>query len=106
MQKIKTLIANNKNILYILAYVAAGSLAIGLYPHAKQHMIVQDAWLWIIKSNATFNFILFYFLWGIGSDKFTKHMPKWKSWTIFIIGLILITAMFRIFGGMNTIFDK
>ena len=69
-------------------------------------MIVQDAWLWIIKSNVTFNFILFYFLWGLASDKFTKHMPKWKGWLIFGIGLLIISSVFKFAGGMETIFDK
>ena len=94
----------NRNKLFVASYIFAGAVAAVSYLHAKEAMIVQDAWIWIIKSNVTFNFILFLFLWGLVADKYTKHMPKKKGWLIWGVGFIIIILIFRFIGGMETIF--
>lgn len=104
--KIKEKVLKYITPLYITGYITVGLLMILLYVPARTHMIVQDAWIWIIKSNVTFNFILFFFMWGIISDKFTKSMPKWKSWAIFLIGLAIIVLTFHYAGGYETIWSK
>lgn len=106
MQKVKAQLTRYKCYVAPVSYFIIAVLATILYLPAREHMIVQDAWIWIIKSNVTFNFILFFFLWGIISDKYTKHMKKWQGWLIFSVGLVAIVLMFHFWGGYETIWSK
>ena len=101
----KASLAKYSRVLWILGYTVAGAAAILFYVPAREHMIVQDAWVWIIKSNVTFNFILFFFLWGMLSDKMTKKLAKWKGWLVWGIGLIIIVLAFHFLGGYETIWS-
>lgn len=103
----KELLVKHRNKLHGLAYATIGLLAIFLYLPAREHMIVQDAWIWIIKSNITFNFILLFFIWGFTSDRIAKSRG-WKingikSWTLFAVGLVALILIFKFVGGYKTI---
>lgn len=102
----RVLLSKHKNKLWIPAYILVGALAIYLYFPAKEHMIVQDAWIWIIKSNVTFNFILFFFIYGVILDKITKKMSRKKAWAILIAGAVLIVVAFQFAGGYETIWSR
>lgn len=91
-------------------YIVAG-VGVGLsYFPAKAHMIAQDAWIWVVKSNVTVNFILLFFIWGMLTDRISKD-KGWstngmKSWGMFFVGIIVLVTIFTVFGGYETIWDK
>jgi len=95
--------ANQQKILPFI-YALIGITALLCYLPARKLMIVQDAWIWIIKSNSTLNFFIFLFMWGVVTDHYTKGMPRRKGWLIWGIGFVVIALLFRFVGGMITIF--
>lgn len=104
MKEAKEWIVSRKHKLFPILYALIGVLAIVCYVPARSRMVVQDAWVWVVKSNVTLNFIIFLFLWGIIADKYTKGMSKKKSWAIWGVGFMVIILAFRFMGGMETIF--
>lgn len=90
--------------LSVILYILIAILTVLSYLQAKQLMIVQDAWIWIIKSNVTMNFIIFLFLWGVFIDKATKKMSKKKGWAIWAVSLAILIMVFKYIAGMETIF--
>jgi len=89
---------------YILLYYALVAVLIGIcYFPAREIMIRQTAWIEVMKSNVTLNFVLFFLLFGVVCDKLTKGMPKRKAWLIWGIGLLVLIILFRS-AGMDTIF--
>lgn len=83
-------------------YVLVGIGAIFSYAPARANMLHQDAWIIAVQSNITVNFILLFFMWGLLSDRLTKHMPKKKGWLVWGIGLILMVLFFKFVGGFET----
>lgn len=96
--------------LWPAIYGLVGITAVVFYIPAREVMISQTAWVHIIKSNVTFNFMLFFFLWGMVSDNVSKRLGwgihSWKSWTFFVVSLLLILVFFKNVGHYQTIFDK
>lgn len=64
-------------------------------------MINQSPWFIVQASDLTLNVILLYGLVGLIIDKMTKKMSKIKSWGIFLVAFIVLTAFFAIVGGFN-----
>ncbi len=98
---IETIKQKKYPIIYIL-------LAIGItvsYLPAREAMIPQTAWLWVVKSPITLNFVVLFFLYGVACDKMTKGMTKKKSWLVWGVGLLILILLFSVVGGMSTIFD-
>ena len=92
--------------LWRLVYIAVGLGAGFSYMPAREHMSSQSAWVWIIKSNITFNFILIFFIWGMLSDRISKD-KGWsttgrKSWLLFFIGIAVLIFVFRTLGDYPT----
>jgi len=87
-----------------VSYIAIVVGAILSYMPAREVMIAQDAWVIVIRSGVTLNFILLLFLWGVLADRWTKKMPKKKGWFIWGIGFILIIVVYKVVGGYDTIF--
>lgn len=90
--------------IQVAIFLLVGVLASISYYQAKSLMIVQDAWIWIIKSNVTANFILFLFMWGVFIDYATRDMPKKKGWAIWAVTLSIVILFFRFITGMETTF--
>lgn len=86
-------------IIYILLIVG---IALSYIP-AKSVMILQTAWIWIMSSTVTLNFVILFFLYGLVCDKYTKNMSKRKAWIIWIVGMLVLVVLLRIL-GMSTIF--
>lgn len=97
-----------KSKLELLIYLA---LAIGLgatYLTAINDIKNQDAWLTVIESNVTINFLLLFYLYGCFADFLCKKRG-WsyhnkKSWLVWGIGIIVLILIFRNIGDMETIF--
>lgn len=92
--------------MWIVLYVAVAALVVLAYEPAKQYMISQDPWAWIIQSNITLNFVLIFFIWGVLTDRISVERG-WgtnskKSWGLFFIGLLALIAMFKFLGGYPT----
>lgn len=49
------------------------------------------------------NALLFYFLAGFASDRLGKGRPRWVGWVVFAVCMVLITLVFRIWGGYRTV---
>ena len=84
------------------------AIAIGVvlsYQLVRATLIVQDIWIFVIKSNVTLNFVLLLFLWGVTADKWTKKMSKKKGWLIWGIGFLVIIVVYKFIGGYETIFS-
>jgi hypothetical protein len=89
-------------IWYIIAGVATGIA----YLPARAHMIAQNAWLWVIQSNVTLNFVLIFFIWGMLTDRISKDRgwktSSLKSWMLFFIGIAVLITIFSVIGGYET----
>lgn len=86
-------------VVYVVLTVLIG-LA---YMPARTIMIKQETAFNVILSNVTLNLVLLYGIWGLFIDKATKSKPRWFGWTVFFIGLAVLTLVFRFLGGMETI---
>lgn len=93
----KILTSNNYLIFFLL-------VSIGMclsYPNVVSILTDQTPWFTVQASELTLNVILLYGLVGVMIDKNTKHMSKWKGWTIAIIAFIVLTLIFVFIGGFN-----
>lgn len=86
-------------VVYVILAVLIG-LA---YMPARAIMIKQETAFNVILSNVTLNLVLLYGIWGLFIDKATKNKPRWFGWTVFFVGLVVLTLIFRFLGGMETI---
>lgn len=86
-------------ILYIVIAIVAGLS----YLPAREVMKLQTAWVWVIKSDITLNFVVLFFLYGYLCDKFTKGWSKKRAWLVWGIGLAVLIFIFRFLGNMPTI---
>jgi len=103
--KIKALRFTNRH--WVALYTLVGLATIILYFPARAHMIVQDAWIYVVQSPVSLNFIFLFGLWGIVSDKISRRFG-WKtnskkSWAMFAIGLASLILFFKFIGGYETI---
>ena len=84
------------------------TIAVGMvlsYQFVRAALIIQDAWILVIRSSVTLNFVLLLFLWGVTVDKWTKNMPKQKGWLLWGIGFAVIIIAYKFIGGYRTIFE-
>lgn len=91
-------------VWYILAIIGA----VFSYTPAREQMIIQDAWIYIVQSPITLNFVLIFFMWGLATDHIAKR-KGWdtnsgKAWALFAIGLALLILFFKFVGGYPTSF--
>jgi hypothetical protein len=98
MNKIKQLLSWNN---YTISYFLVSILLVFSYYSVRSIMINQSPWFIVQASDLTLNVILLYGLVGLMIDKATKKMSKVKSWGIFLIAFIVLTAFFAIVGGFN-----
>lgn len=87
-------------ILYVLVAIVAGLF----YLSAREIMKVQTAWVWVVRSDITLNFVVLFFLYGLLCDRYTKGQSKKKSWVIWGGGLAILVLAFKFLGDMPTIF--
>lgn len=73
------------------------------YILSREEMIFQATTYIAYISNLTANVVLTYFLWGWCIDKATKKYPKWFGWTMFVLGIIVMTLLIRQFGDLKVI---
>lgn len=94
--------------LAIIIYTVLALTLVVTYIPAIINIKNQDAWLYVIESNVTINFLLLFYLYGCFADYFCKKRG-WsyndkKSWLVWGIGIIILLVIFRNIGGMETIF--
>jgi len=87
----------------ILAYIAIVCLMIPAYWYGREVMTWFAPYIMVYESYTTLNFFLLFFLYGVACDRYTKGMSKRKGWTIWIVGLVLLMALFKFVGGYETI---
>lgn len=92
-----------KRIPVWTGYVILPAVVFFSYPLVRDIMISQEGTFWAVISGVTLNIILLYFIWGVLSDKLTKGKSKRYSWTVFFIGIFVLTLIFRFVGGLETI---
>jgi len=99
-----------KRRMHIISYTV---LFIGLciwYIPSINIMRNQDAWLYVIKSDITINFLLLFYLWGHFSDVYCKKkgwtLKDKRGWLVWGAGLILLILFFNIVGGYTAIWNK
>jgi hypothetical protein len=96
---IETLKTHWLPISYIFVLIAFAPA----YILSRAEMIFQATTYLAYISNLTANVVLTYFLWGYCIDKATKKYPKWFGWTMFILGIIVMTLLIRQFGDLKVI---
>lgn len=74
-------------------YVIIVILAIVLYLPTRDSMIVQDAWIRVVKSKLTVNYITLLFLWGWLADRGRLSKNKRRNTIFWIGGLVLIIGL-------------
>lgn len=97
-----------KSKLPIIIYAVLAITLIFTYLPAINNIKNQNAWLYVIESNVTINFLLLFYMYGHFADYFCKKRG-WgyndkKSWLLWGIGIIVLLLVFRNIGGMETIF--
>lgn len=101
------LVINLKRIPIWSYYIIISAIMIFAWATAKSWLVVQDAWLWVYKSNITLNFVLVFFIWGQVSDMIACKRG-WKvggrnNWIFFFVGLLALIFIFKYIGGYETI---
>ena len=90
---------------YPIIYIVLGVGVVVSYFPAREVMKLQTAWMWVVKSDVTLNFVVLFFLYGLGCDKLTRQMSRKKRWWVWAVGLVLLIIAFATVGGMPTIFS-
>lgn len=104
MAKVKARITEWARAIPLPVVYVVLAVLIGLaYMPARAIMIRQETAFNVILSNVTLNLVLLYGIWGLFIDKVTRNKPRWFGWTVFFIGLAVLTLIFRFLGGMETI---
>lgn len=99
-----SILAKVRGIPFWVTYLILGLAIVFSYSPIREIMINQEGSFMAIMSGLTLNIILLYFIWGVASDKLTKGKSKRFGWTVFFIGLFVLTLTFRFVGGLETIF--
>ena len=92
-------------IPHSVIYTLLGIAMLLSYSPAREVMKAQTAWLWVVKSTVTLNFVLLFFLCGWASDRLTKGMSRKRSWLIWAVALVVLVVALHFLGGMPTIFN-
>lgn len=96
-------VEQNREKLLAISLAVIALLTVPAYIYARSKMTMIIAYLYIMQSNITFNFVLFLFLYGVVATKFTKGMSRRKQWLVWAIGMVLLVLFFRYVGGFPTI---
>jgi len=93
----------NRNTMMLTVYIITGCLIIPAYWYGHSIMTWFAPYIMVYKADATLNFFLLFFLYGVLCDKMTKKMSKRKGWIIWGAGLVILMLFFRFAGGYATI---
>lgn len=68
-------------------YGLVAVLVVMWYIEAREVLVMQDAWVRVVKSKMTFNFILLAYLIGHLADRGKLGKTKRMNWIMWIVGL-------------------
>ena len=55
------------------------------------------------QSKFTVNILIIFYIVGRGVDKYTKGMPRWKGWSIWLVVTLTMILFFKYVGGLETL---
>ena len=85
-------------------YIAVGLLIIPAYAFGWLILTDQATSYIAIMSKITVNLMILFYMVGIYVDMYTKKMPRWKSWLIWAVAVVVLILFFKYVGGMETRF--
>ena len=90
-------------------YIAVAAFVATNYAANRETMLSQSAWLTVIKTGATANFLLFSLVYWKILDIFIRRLGykvnSLRGVAIWLAGIILLVLVMRLAGGFVTIFD-
>jgi len=83
-------------------YVIVGLLIVPAYLFGWQLLTNQSTSYVAILSKVTVNLMLLFFMVGVYIDRYTKKMPRWKGWLVWLVVVTILILFFKYVGGMET----